>query len=202
MLSRNPSRYQSWQQDCGRAFTCTSPPQLENHGFNNGNSIYNKVGHQGSHRKSKKAYLIWLGGFLAFSFKSSYIWQIVNLILSSFLGIILFPYLFRTVDVIRPVQVWASNGFPTCPITMTSAPVQIPDHSIRISADRGGTFCDVHAWGRTVLIHLSDATAHYQTHSSYPDPQNLKERKELVVKLCDYEYQVKMDCEIYLNFFL
>ncbi|KAF9039145.1 5-oxoprolinase [Panaeolus papilionaceus] len=39
----------------------------------------------------------------------------------------------------------------------------IPDHSIRICADRGGTFCDVHA--------------------SYPDPQNPEERKELVVKL-------------------
>ncbi|PPR05011.1 hypothetical protein CVT24_010204 [Panaeolus cyanescens] len=39
----------------------------------------------------------------------------------------------------------------------------IPDHSIRICADRGGTFCDVHA--------------------SYPDPQNPDERKELVVKL-------------------
>jgi hypothetical protein len=24
--------------------------------------------------------------------------------------------------------------------------VMIPDHSIRISADRGGTFCDVYAW--------------------------------------------------------
>ncbi|KAA1477041.1 5-oxoprolinase [Dentipellis sp. KUC8613] len=39
----------------------------------------------------------------------------------------------------------------------------IPDRSIRICADRGGTFCDVHA--------------------SYPDPENPKERKELVVKL-------------------
>ncbi|KAI0300115.1 5-oxoprolinase [Multifurca ochricompacta] len=39
----------------------------------------------------------------------------------------------------------------------------IPDHSIRISADRGGTFCDVHA--------------------DYPDPDNPKQRKELVVKL-------------------
>ncbi|CAA7266697.1 unnamed protein product [Cyclocybe aegerita] len=40
---------------------------------------------------------------------------------------------------------------------------KIPDHSIRICADRGGTFCDVHA--------------------SYPDPENLHERKEIVVKL-------------------
>ncbi|TDL23523.1 5-oxoprolinase [Rickenella mellea] len=40
---------------------------------------------------------------------------------------------------------------------------EIPDHSIRICADRGGTFCDVHA--------------------SYPDPENTKERKEIVVKL-------------------
>ncbi|KJA16587.1 hypothetical protein HYPSUDRAFT_71248 [Hypholoma sublateritium FD-334 SS-4] len=39
----------------------------------------------------------------------------------------------------------------------------IPDHSIRICADRGGTFCDVHA--------------------SYPDPQNPTERKDIVVKL-------------------
>ncbi|KAI0739668.1 5-oxoprolinase [Daedaleopsis nitida] len=39
----------------------------------------------------------------------------------------------------------------------------IPDRSIRICADRGGTFCDVHA--------------------SFPDPQNPKERKEIVVKL-------------------
>ncbi|KAF8307670.1 5-oxoprolinase [Clavulina sp. PMI_390] len=39
----------------------------------------------------------------------------------------------------------------------------IPDRSIRICADRGGTFCDVHA--------------------SYPDPENPQERKELVVKL-------------------
>ncbi|KAH9061165.1 5-oxoprolinase [Lactarius vividus] len=35
--------------------------------------------------------------------------------------------------------------------------------SVRISADRGGTFCDVYA--------------------NYPDPDNLQERKELVVKL-------------------
>ncbi|KAF8966099.1 Hydantoinase/oxoprolinase-domain-containing protein [Flammula alnicola] len=40
---------------------------------------------------------------------------------------------------------------------------KIPDRSIRICADRGGTFCDVHA--------------------SYPDPKNPSERKELVVKL-------------------
>ncbi|KIY72893.1 hypothetical protein CYLTODRAFT_485875 [Cylindrobasidium torrendii FP15055 ss-10] len=40
--------------------------------------------------------------------------------------------------------------------------VEIPDRSIRICADRGGTFCDVHA--------------------SYPDPQT-GERKEMVVKL-------------------
>ncbi|CAL1701706.1 unnamed protein product [Somion occarium] len=44
---------------------------------------------------------------------------------------------------------------------MTSS--RIPDRSIRICADRGGTFCDVHA--------------------SYPDPENSKERKEIVVKL-------------------
>ncbi|EIW77667.1 5-oxoprolinase [Coniophora puteana RWD-64-598 SS2] len=39
----------------------------------------------------------------------------------------------------------------------------IPNHSIRICADRGGTFCDIHA--------------------SYPDPENPKQRKETVVKL-------------------
>ncbi|KAI0728318.1 5-oxoprolinase [Fomitopsis betulina] len=39
----------------------------------------------------------------------------------------------------------------------------IPDRSIRICADRGGTFCDVHA--------------------SYPDPKNHAERKDIVVKL-------------------
>ncbi|KAF7373371.1 hypothetical protein MSAN_00546700 [Mycena sanguinolenta] len=39
----------------------------------------------------------------------------------------------------------------------------VPDRSIRICADRGGTFCDVHA--------------------SYPDPENNKERKDIVVKL-------------------
>ncbi|KAK7443735.1 hypothetical protein VKT23_015517 [Stygiomarasmius scandens] len=40
---------------------------------------------------------------------------------------------------------------------------EVPDRSIRICADRGGTFCDVHA--------------------SYPDPEDANERKELVVKL-------------------
>ncbi|KAL0569343.1 hypothetical protein V5O48_012625 [Marasmius crinis-equi] len=40
---------------------------------------------------------------------------------------------------------------------------KIPDHSIRISADRGGTFCDLHA--------------------SYADPEDPSERKELIVKL-------------------
>ncbi|KAI9464797.1 5-oxoprolinase [Russula earlei] len=39
----------------------------------------------------------------------------------------------------------------------------IPDHSIRISADRGGTFCDVYA--------------------DYPDPDNNEHRRELIVKL-------------------
>ncbi|KAF8836580.1 hypothetical protein BDN67DRAFT_1071861 [Paxillus ammoniavirescens] len=41
--------------------------------------------------------------------------------------------------------------------------IEVPDRSIRICADRGGTFCDVHA--------------------SYPDPENPSQRKELVVKL-------------------
>ncbi|KAH7920328.1 hypothetical protein BV22DRAFT_1133174 [Leucogyrophana mollusca] len=41
--------------------------------------------------------------------------------------------------------------------------IDVPDRSIRICADRGGTFCDVHA--------------------SYPDPENPEERKEIVVKL-------------------
>ncbi|KAK7032586.1 hypothetical protein VNI00_012849 [Paramarasmius palmivorus] len=40
---------------------------------------------------------------------------------------------------------------------------KIPDRSIRICADRGGTFCDLHA--------------------SYPDPDHPAERKELIVKL-------------------
>lgn len=48
----------------------------------------------------------------------------------------------------------------------------IPDRSIRICADRGGTFCDVHA--------------------SYPDPDNPKERKDLVVKLCKYHGNIQM----------
>ena len=40
----------------------------------------------------------------------------------------------------------------------------VPDRSIRICADRGGTFCDVHA--------------------SFPDPENAgAERREIVVKL-------------------
>ncbi|KAI0698026.1 5-oxoprolinase [Cytidiella melzeri] len=39
----------------------------------------------------------------------------------------------------------------------------VPDRSIRICADRGGTFCDVHA--------------------SYPDPDKPGERKDIVVKL-------------------
>lgn len=48
--------------------------------------------------------------------------------------------------------------------TGTTMKDRIPDRSIRICADRGGTFCDVHA--------------------SYPDPENPEgERKELVVKL-------------------
>ncbi|EGO22924.1 hypothetical protein SERLADRAFT_416478 [Serpula lacrymans var. lacrymans S7.9] len=41
--------------------------------------------------------------------------------------------------------------------------IEVPDRSIRICADRGGTFCDVHA--------------------SYPDPENPNERKDIVVKL-------------------
>ncbi|KIM63244.1 hypothetical protein SCLCIDRAFT_15597 [Scleroderma citrinum Foug A] len=41
--------------------------------------------------------------------------------------------------------------------------INVPDRSIRICADRGGTFCDVHA--------------------SYPDLHNQTQRKELVVKL-------------------
>ncbi|KZS88537.1 hypothetical protein SISNIDRAFT_475968 [Sistotremastrum niveocremeum HHB9708] len=43
------------------------------------------------------------------------------------------------------------------------SPVNVPDRSIRICADRGGTFCDVHA--------------------SYPDPEDHSKRKEIVVKL-------------------
>ncbi|EPQ53045.1 hypothetical protein GLOTRDRAFT_79063 [Gloeophyllum trabeum ATCC 11539] len=40
---------------------------------------------------------------------------------------------------------------------------RIPDRSIKICADRGGTFCDVHA--------------------AYPDPENQSQTKEIVVKL-------------------
>ncbi|KAJ8586022.1 hypothetical protein M405DRAFT_875156 [Rhizopogon salebrosus TDB-379] len=40
---------------------------------------------------------------------------------------------------------------------------QVPDRSVRICADRGGTFCDVHA--------------------SHPDPENPNERKDIIVKL-------------------
>lgn len=43
---------------------------------------------------------------------------------------------------------------------------EIPDKSIRICADRGGTFCDVHA--------------------SYPDPEHPGQIKEIVVKLRMY----------------
>ena len=50
----------------------------------------------------------------------------------------------------------------------------VPDKSIRICADRGGTFCDVHA--------------------SFPDPDNPKERKEIVVKLREYA-QPECDCK-------
>ena len=46
----------------------------------------------------------------------------------------------------------------------------LPDKSIRICADRGGTFCDVHA--------------------SYPDPENPEERKEIVVKLCEFGNEI------------
>ena len=46
----------------------------------------------------------------------------------------------------------------------TMAARTVPDRSIRICADRGGTFCDVHA--------------------SFLDPENaVAERKEIVVKL-------------------
>ncbi|KAH8113247.1 5-oxoprolinase [Phellopilus nigrolimitatus] len=41
--------------------------------------------------------------------------------------------------------------------------ISLPSRSIRICADRGGTFCDVHA--------------------SFPDPENANERREIVVKL-------------------
>ncbi|TRM58146.1 Hydantoinase/oxoprolinase-domain-containing protein [Schizophyllum amplum] len=46
---------------------------------------------------------------------------------------------------------------------MTTYATRIPAHSIRIAADRGGTFCDVHA--------------------SYPDPDSPGQRKEMIVKL-------------------
>ena len=51
------------------------------------------------------------------------------------------------------------NGNPQIFELVAMSPLAVPDRSIRICADRGGTFCDVHA--------------------SYPDPENPKERKEL-----------------------
>ena len=54
----------------------------------------------------------------------------------------------------------------------------VPDRSIRICADRGGTFCDVHA--------------------SFPDPENPQERKDIVVKLREY-YTLRgtLICSVY-----
>jgi len=59
----------------------------------------------------------------------------------------------------------------------------IPDRSIRICADRGGTFCDVHA--QVVIGLFYDFACADCMHSSYPDSENPNERKEVVVKLCE-----------------
>lgn len=57
------------------------------------------------------------------------------------------------------------------------------DHSIRICADRGGTFCDLHACA--VLLTLAAVAISNLCHSrsSYPDPEKVGSRKETVVKL-------------------
>lgn len=47
---------------------------------------------------------------------------------------------------------------------------EVPDRSIRICADRGGTFCDVFA--------------------SYPDPERPGETKEIVVKLREFPMSI------------
>ena len=67
------------------------------------------------------------------------------------------------------------------------ADMMVPDHSIRISADRGGTFCDVYACVKPSLFCFSPTCNLLPTLSSsrdYPDPDNPRLRKELVVKLC------------------
>jgi 5-oxoprolinase (ATP-hydrolysing) len=56
----------------------------------------------------------------------------------------------------------------------------IADRSIRISADRGGTFCDVYAY---VTLRLSFFDFHSSHCRNYPDSSNPAQRKELVVKL-------------------
>jgi hypothetical protein len=89
----------------------------------------------------------------------------------------------------------------------------IPDRSIRICADRGGTFCDVSSPQLSVLamnrprctqlgsrVSLLDfGGSRYPTslswvfpflrsnNRSYPRPENPKERKEVVVKLCELQ---------------
>lgn len=60
---------------------------------------------------------------------------------------------------------------------------EIPDRSIRICADRGGTFCDIHACVNFCSI-FTNPERKVVLHSSYPDPENPSEQKELVVKLC------------------
>jgi hypothetical protein len=56
----------------------------------------------------------------------------------------------------------------------------IADRSIRISADRGGTFCDVYAY---VIPTFSFFGFHSSYCRNYPDSSDLAQRKELVVKL-------------------
>jgi len=60
---------------------------------------------------------------------------------------------------------------------------EIPDRSIRICADRGGTFCDVHAYVLFFFFRLNVQVDQSSVFRSYPDPHNPEERKEVIVKL-------------------
>lgn len=59
--------------------------------------------------------------------------------------------------------------------------MNVPNRSIRICADRGGTFCDVHAYvSPPAISHVPT----YILKSSFPDPNDSSaDRKEIVVKL-------------------
>lgn len=62
----------------------------------------------------------------------------------------------------------------------------VPNHSIRISADRGGTFCDVYACVESSVSAFHRLVTYFRPISSrdYPDPDNPRLRKGIVVKLC------------------